>query len=59
MSDLQAAEAGGAHVEDDAHWCLYVGTPLEAKVVADRRNVEEFKEVSRTIGRVLSVRVLG
>jgi hypothetical protein len=45
-------------VEDDLHRCLYVGTPWEAEVVADRRDVEEFKEASRTIRRVLSVRVL-
>jgi hypothetical protein len=51
------AEAGGA--EDDAHWCLYVGTPWEAEVVTDRHDVEEFKEASRTIGHVLLVRVLG
>jgi hypothetical protein len=57
-SDPQAAEAGGAHVEDDAHWCLYVSTPWEAEVVADRRDVDEFKEASRTIERVLAVRVL-
>jgi hypothetical protein len=58
-SDPQAAEAGGARMEDDAHRCLYVGTLWEAEVVADRCGVEEFKEVSCTIGRVLSVRVLG
>jgi hypothetical protein len=46
-------------MEDDAHRCLYVGTLWEAEVVADRCGVEEFKEVSCTIGRVLSVRVLG
>jgi hypothetical protein len=56
--DPQAAEAGGARVEDDLHRCLYVGTPWEAEVVADRRDVEEFKEASRTVRRVLSVRVL-
>jgi hypothetical protein len=48
----------GTRSEDNQHWCLYVGTPWEAEVVADRRDVEEFKEVSRTIGRVLSVRAL-
>jgi hypothetical protein len=37
----------------------YMSTPHgEAEVVADRRNIEEFKEVSRTIERELSVRVL-
>jgi hypothetical protein len=56
--DPQAAEAGGARVEDDAHWCLHVDTPWEAEVVADHRDVDEFKEVSRTIGCMLAVRVL-
>jgi hypothetical protein len=56
--DPQAVEAGGAWAEDDLHRCLYVGTPWEAEVVADRRDVEEFKEASRTIGRVLSVKIL-
>jgi hypothetical protein len=45
-------------VEDDAHQCLYVGTLWEAEVITDRRDVEEFKEVPRTIGCVLLVRVL-
>jgi hypothetical protein len=48
--DPQAAEAGGAQAEDDLHRCLYVGTPWEAEVVADCRDVEEFKEASRMIG---------
>jgi hypothetical protein len=48
----------GARSEDDQHQCLYVGTPWQAEVVADRRDVEEFKEASRTIGRVLLVRAL-
>jgi hypothetical protein len=56
--DPHTVEAGGAHVEDDAHLCLYVGIPWEKEVVADRRDVDEFKEASRTIGRVLSIRVL-
>jgi hypothetical protein len=43
MLDPQTAEAGGAHAEDDAHRCLYVGTPWEEEVVADRRGVDEFK----------------
>jgi hypothetical protein len=58
-SDPQATEARDARAEDDLHWCLYVGTLWEAAVVADRRDVEEFKEASRSIGRVLSVRILG
>jgi hypothetical protein len=48
----------GTRSEDDQHRCLYVGTPWEAEVVADRRDLDEFKEASRTIGRVLSVRAL-
>jgi hypothetical protein len=52
-----AVEAGTLSV-DDQHRCLYVGTPWEAEVVTDRREVEEFKEASHTIGRVLSVRTL-
>jgi hypothetical protein len=58
-SDPQAAEAGGARVEDNLHRCLYVGTPWEAEVVTDYHDIEEFKEASCMIGRVLSVRVLG
>jgi hypothetical protein len=57
-SSPQAVGEEGARSEDDQHRCLYVGTPWEAEVVADRLDVEEFKEVSRTIGRVLSVRAL-
>jgi hypothetical protein len=48
----------GTQSEDDQHRCLYVGTPWEAEVVADRCDVEEFKEASRMIGRMLSVRAL-
>jgi hypothetical protein len=54
----QVAGEGGARAEDDLHQCLYVGTSWEAEVVADCRDVEEFKEASHTIGRVLSIRVL-
>jgi hypothetical protein len=57
-TDPQAVEAEGARAEDDAHWCLYVGTLWEAEVGADHRNVDEFKGASRMIGHVLSVRVL-
>jgi hypothetical protein len=48
----------GTRSEDNQHWCLYVGTPWEAEVVADRHDVVELKEASCTIGRVLSVRAL-
>jgi hypothetical protein len=59
MPDPQAVMAGGAQVDNDLHQCLYVDTPWEAEVITDRRDVEEFKEASCTIGCVLSVRVLG
>jgi hypothetical protein len=45
-------------VEDDTHQCLYVGTPWEEEVIADRRDINDFKEASRMIGRVLSVTIL-
>jgi hypothetical protein len=48
----------GTRSEDDQHWCLYVVTPWEAEVVADRRDLDEFKEASHVIGRMLSVRAL-
>jgi hypothetical protein len=54
----QAAMKEGTQSEDDQHRHLYVGTPWEAEVVANRRDVEEFKEASPTIGRVLSGRAL-
>jgi hypothetical protein len=57
-SDPQTIEVGCTRVEDDAHTCPYVGTPWKAEVVANRHDVDEFKEAARTIGRVLSVRVL-
>jgi hypothetical protein len=56
--DPQAAEAGGARVEDNLHRCLYVSTPWEQEVVADHHDIDKFKEASRTIGHMLSVRVL-
>jgi hypothetical protein len=51
--DPQMVEAGGAHPENDLDRCLYVGNPWEKDVTADRRNVDNFKEASRTIRRVL------
>jgi hypothetical protein len=48
----------GTRSEDDQHRCLYVGTPWEVEVVADRRDLEEFKEASRAIRHMLSVRAL-
>jgi hypothetical protein len=52
----QAATEQDTRSEDDQHRCLYVGTPWEAEVIMDRRDMEEFKEASPTIGHVLSVR---
>jgi hypothetical protein len=48
----------GTRSEDDRHWCLYVGTSWVVEVIVDRRDVEEFKEVSRMIEPLLSVRAL-
>jgi hypothetical protein len=55
--DPQTAEMGGARTKDDAHLCLYVGTPWEEEVTTDHRDVDDFKEASHTIKRVLSVRI--
>jgi hypothetical protein len=52
----QAAEVGDTDVEVDDNRCLYAGTPWENDVVIDRRNVYDFKEESRMIARMLSVR---
>jgi hypothetical protein len=54
--DPQAAEVGGAHAEYDRGWCLYVGTPWEGDVIVDRHDVDEFKEVPRTIGGTRAVK---
>jgi hypothetical protein len=48
----------GARSVDDQDLCLYAGTPWEAEVVTDRRDLETFKEAARTIGSVLLVRAL-
>jgi hypothetical protein len=54
--DPQAIEVGGARAKDDGDQCLYVGTPWEGDVIIDCRDVDDFKEVSHTIGCTLSVR---
>jgi hypothetical protein len=41
---------------NDEDQCLYTGTPWEAEVITDRRDLETFKEVACTIGIVLLVR---
>jgi hypothetical protein len=43
---------------DDEDRCLYAGTPWEAEVVTDRRDLETFKEAAHTIGSMLFVRAL-
>jgi hypothetical protein len=41
---------------NDEGLCLYAGTPWEAEVVTDCRDLETFMEAARTIGIVLLVR---
>jgi hypothetical protein len=41
---------------NDEDRCLYAGTPWEAEVVTDRRELETLKEAAHTIGIVLLVR---
>jgi hypothetical protein len=48
----------GMRSVDDEDRCLYAGTPWEAEVVTDRRDLETFKEVARMIGSMLLVRTL-
>jgi hypothetical protein len=48
----------GTRSTNDEDRCLYAGTPLEAEVVTDRRDLDTFKEAARTIGSVLLVRAL-
>jgi hypothetical protein len=51
----QAAEVGGANVEDDNDQCLYVRTPWEDDVIADHRDIDDLKVASRRIARTLVV----
>jgi hypothetical protein len=48
----------GMEVVNDEDRCLYAGTSWEAEVVTDRRDLETFREATRTIGTVLLVRTL-
>jgi hypothetical protein len=51
--------AEGMEAVDDEDRCLYAGTPWEAEVVTDRRDLEKFKEAVHTIiGTVLLVMIL-
>jgi hypothetical protein len=52
----QAVEVGDTSVEGDDDRCLYAGTPWENDVIVDCRDVDDFREASRTIARTLSVR---
>jgi hypothetical protein len=45
----------GMESVNDENWCLYAGTPWEAEVVTNRRDLETFKESARTIRTVLLV----
>jgi inorganic pyrophosphatase/exopolyphosphatase len=56
MLDQEAAEAGGANVEDDNDRCLYVGTLWENDVIIDHHDVHDFNEASRMIVQTLAVR---
>jgi hypothetical protein len=52
----QTLEVRGTRVEGDNDRCLYVVALWQNDVIADRRDVDDFKEVSRTIKRTLSIR---
>jgi hypothetical protein len=54
----QAVMEEGTRSVDDQDRCLYVDTPREAEVVTDRRDLDDFKDEARTIGRCLLVRAL-
>jgi hypothetical protein len=43
---------------NDEDRCLYAGTPWEAEVITDHRDLEKFKEAAHAIGTMLLVRVL-
>jgi hypothetical protein len=57
MPDSQTAEVGGTNIGGDDHKCLFIGTPWENNVIADCRDVDGFKQASRTIGHVLAVMI--
>jgi hypothetical protein len=43
---------------NDEDRCLYAGTPWEAEVITDCRDLEKFMEAAHTIGTVLLLRIL-
>jgi hypothetical protein len=42
-------------VEDDDDRCLYIGTPWEDDIIADHRDVDDFKKASRMIEQTLTI----
>jgi hypothetical protein len=48
----------GTEALNDEDRCLYAGTPWEAEVVTDHRDLETFREAARTIRTMLLVRTL-
>jgi hypothetical protein len=58
LPPVQEQQAGGAsrpRDEEEDDRCLYVGTPWEDDVIADRRDIDEFKAVHQTIARTLLI----
>jgi hypothetical protein len=53
---LEGIMEEGARSVDDEDLCLYAGTPWEAEVVTNRRDLETFKEAARMIRSMLLVR---
>lgn len=54
--DPQATEVGGARAKDDDDRFLYIGALWEGNAIPDHRDIDDFKEASRKIGRTLAVR---
>jgi hypothetical protein len=54
--EQQIAKSGRPGLDNDNDRCLYVGTPWENDVIADHRDIDNFKKVPRTIAWTLSVR---
>jgi hypothetical protein len=55
---LQGIIDEGMDSVNDKDRCLYAGTPWEAEVVTDFRDLEMFREAAHTIGTLLLVRTL-
>jgi hypothetical protein len=50
--------AKGMEVVNDEDRCVYAGTPWEAEVVTNCRDLEKFREAAHTISTMLLVRIL-